>query len=130
MERSPRATGIANAATLSVSHTMATSPVPVRLCVWCKLQIARRNTYFINARNIVTVRPHSLSLSQSLVFVLLFRGEPRPSSVNFHSDLEKSHIAREPSQAPNGGRILEGSSEEMRCELISDVIVMKAPRTS
>jgi len=54
MERSPCATGIANAATLSVSHTMAAR------CVWCKLQIARRNTYFINARNIVTAHRSSL----------------------------------------------------------------------
>jgi len=63
MERSLRATGIANAATLSVSHTMAAPFCPR---VWCKLQIARRNTYFINARNIVTARRTSLSLSLSL----------------------------------------------------------------
>lgn len=47
MERSLRATGIANAATLSVSHTMA---APSYRRAWCKLQIARRNTYFINAQ--------------------------------------------------------------------------------
>lgn len=63
---------------------------PFCLCVWCKLQIARRNTYFINARNIVAlstedVSPYlslslivSSSLSIYFVFVPLLREETRP----------------------------------------------------